>query len=108
MLEAAENSVFDDERYFGRVNADFWKMRELGLWYTLPEGMVQIAGADRASISVSGRNLFTIWRHSPTDLGGKSIPDPEINRNSTAGANASIYEFPEWLVSRSPPASVFL
>ncbi len=94
LVEAAENAVFDDERYFGRVNADFWKMREIGVRYSLPGSLVQRVGADRASISASARNPFTIWQRSETDYGGKRIPDPEINRNTTAGANASIYEFP--------------
>ena len=43
-------------------DASFWKLRELGARYTLPQSFVQRGGAERASVSVSARNLWTLWR----------------------------------------------
>ena len=69
-------------------------MREIGLRYTFSQNVVTKIGGDRASISVSGRNLFNIWVHSRTDLGGKRIPDPELGINSRTGFGVTTYEFP--------------
>ncbi len=48
----------------------FTKLRELSLNYSLPERWARFIGADRASVTVAGRNLFT-W----TDFDGL---DPEV------------------------------
>jgi TonB-dependent starch-binding outer membrane protein SusC len=39
--------------------ADFWKLREISLAYTLPQGLVQTVGAGGATLTLAGRNL---WR----------------------------------------------
>ena len=75
MWEAARQ--FDDERYHGKFDASFWRLREVGLRYQLPRSLVERTGGDRASISISGRNLWTIWRRTGKDLSGVRIPDPE-------------------------------
>lgn len=50
--------------------ADFAKLRELSLSYTLPEGWIESFGSRRATVTLSGRNLHT-W----TKYGGL---DPEL------------------------------
>ena len=53
-------------------DADFWKLRELALTFTVPQSLVQrIRYASDLSLTVAGRNLKT-W----TDYRG---PDPEVN-----------------------------
>jgi TonB-linked SusC/RagA family outer membrane protein len=97
LFEAAENAVFDDERYFGRVEAKFWKMRDIGIRYTLPQNIVGRVGADRASLSVSAHNLFFIWNGAKTDLGGGVIADPESRGQAsgqTGGTLTNTYAFP--------------
>jgi len=64
--------------------ADFWKLREVSLTYTLPENVAGRFGSRSASITVTGRNLGT-W----TDYSGM---DPEIN-SAGSGDNFGISEF---------------
>lgn len=51
--------------------ADFIKLRELSLTYSVPQAWSQRVGADRLSLTLAGRNLLT-W----TDYSGL---DPEVN-----------------------------
>jgi hypothetical protein len=65
-----------DRRYYGMVSADYWKLRELGMRYQLPQSL--LGGAvDRASISVTGRDLFMLWQRTDVDLAGSKIYDVE-------------------------------
>lgn len=65
--------------------ADWLKVRELGVSWSLPSGLASRFGADRAALTLSGRNLFTFT--------GYTGPDPEISstigyfdtRNSVVG-----------------------
>ncbi len=70
-LEWAQLTLFD---------ADFWKLREIGVRYNLPESLVVRIGAERASLSVSGRELGIIWRAQDTLLGETNAQDPEFGR----------------------------
>jgi TonB-linked SusC/RagA family outer membrane protein len=54
-------------------NASFWKLRELSLTFFAPRRWAASFGADRMSLTLSGRNLFTI-----TDYTGI---DPELNES---------------------------
>ena len=60
----------------GLFKADFWKLREVGARYTVPESLVQKIGGERASFSFSARNLWTIWRLED-NLTGVVLSDPE-------------------------------
>jgi TonB-dependent starch-binding outer membrane protein SusC len=66
-------------------DAAFWKLREVGLRYQLPQTMLRRTGVDRAALSVSGRNLWTIWQRTK-DLTGAPITDPELT--SPTGGSA--------------------
>ncbi|MQA91332.1 MAG: SusC/RagA family TonB-linked outer membrane protein [Gemmatimonas sp.] len=92
-LYLAGNAV-GDERYLGRVPADHWKLREVGARYNLPQSLVQRMGADRASISFSGRDLLMLWQKSKTDLGGQKILDVETAGPTTASANTALWTMP--------------
>src|SRR5690606_6475444 len=60
----------------GIYDAAFWKLRELGARYNLPDALVRRTGADRASLALSARNVWTIWRAQP-DIYGHPVTDPE-------------------------------
>jgi TonB-dependent starch-binding outer membrane protein SusC len=64
--------------------ADFIKLREASLTYTLPASMVSRIGFRRASVTVSGRNLW-MW----TKYDGPS--DPEVTFTSTSEFDMADY-----------------
>jgi hypothetical protein len=58
--------------------ADFIKLREVSLSYTLPSGWASKARADRATLTLSGRNLWYT-----TDYKLREVTyDPEVSFNS--------------------------
>jgi TonB-linked SusC/RagA family outer membrane protein len=64
-------------------DADFWKLRELGLRYNLPTSWVARTGAERASLSFSARNLITIWQ-AQKRIYGHVVTDPEFGNPANA------------------------
>ncbi len=86
--------TYGDDRYQGRFPADFWKLRQVGMRYSLPSDLVGRLGADRASISISGNNLWMIWQKTKTDLAGNPIYDPEYSVNSDNPAQTALWEMP--------------
>jgi hypothetical protein len=64
--------------------ADFWKLREVGLRYNLPSSLTEKAGASRASLALSARNVWTIWQKQ-THIYGHVISDPEYGTSSLDG-----------------------
>jgi hypothetical protein len=73
-------------------DADFWKLREAGVRLTLPDYAVRAVGAERASVSLSARNLWTIWQ-AQSHIYGVPITDPEFGSPSLDGDN-NLYESP--------------
>jgi TonB-linked SusC/RagA family outer membrane protein len=64
-------------------DGDFWKLRELGARYNLPVSLIQRTGAERASLSVSARNLITIWQ-AQKRIYDHVITDPEFGNPANA------------------------
>ena len=71
----------------GYVDAGFAKLREIALSYDVPERWLGSAGVSRASITVAGRNLATLWTEQDNSF-GYPIPDPEVR---TPGSELSNY-----------------
>jgi hypothetical protein len=69
------DGMFADRTIQWLFDADFWKLREIGASYDLPQSLIQRAGADRASISISARELATLWR-AQDHLGGTAAGAP--------------------------------
>jgi TonB-linked SusC/RagA family outer membrane protein len=88
------SGAFGDDRYQGRFPADFWKLRQVGMRYSLPRDLVARLGADRASFSVSANNLWMIWQKVKTDLAGNPIYDPEYAINGTTPQATALWEMP--------------
>ena len=64
---------------------DFWKVREIGARYNLPQSLIGRTGASRASLAFSARNLFTIWQ-AQKRIYDQVITDPEFG-NPSGGSN---------------------
>lgn len=60
--------------------ADFLKLRELSATYSLPGRWANTFGAENASLTLSGRNLW-MW----TEYGGPNDPEVAFNSTSTFG-----------------------
>lgn len=71
----AEEFVYD---------ASYVKMKELALLYTLPQAILNNTPFSRASISLVGRNLFYLLKHTP------GIPDAGAYNRSV---EAQAYDF---------------
>ena len=83
---AADDANFQDDRKKENYDADFWTLREIGFRYTIPQSW--LAGADRATFSLSARNVAFIWRAQTTIFGGQ-VGDPELGsvENITGASN---------------------
>jgi hypothetical protein len=60
--------------------------------YQLPSSLVESVRVDRASLSVSARNLWYLWRKQ-RDVAGVNIPSPEIANPSSEGS-FSLFQWP--------------
>jgi TonB-linked SusC/RagA family outer membrane protein len=66
----------------GYYDADFWKLREAGVRFTLPEALVGRVGADRATLNFSGHELASLWVRQGWNLNGVVVPDPEEGQSN--------------------------
>jgi hypothetical protein len=73
-----------DETRRSLIDADFWRLREVGVRYSVPATWAARARADRASVSLSARNLWTIWQ-AQGDLNGLPVSDPEYGAPTLDG-----------------------
>ncbi|WPP50070.1 SusC/RagA family TonB-linked outer membrane protein [Catalinimonas niigatensis] len=63
-------------------DASYVKLRELGLYYTLPQGVVENSFIDRVKLGVSGNNLL-LWSDYPSY-------DPEVSNFGSDPLNATV------------------
>ena len=86
----------DDPLYFAgyRLNqwaqqayydGDFWKLREVGVRYQLPESVAARIGADRAAIGFSGRELALLWWDGGGALGLGTVSPEAMNMPPSVG-----------------------
>ena len=73
---AAEIQQFDIEHPWMERD-DHVRLREVSMTYELPSGFVEDFGVSRASLTVSGRNIWTPWVHEDFSAPGL---DPETRR----------------------------
>jgi TonB-linked SusC/RagA family outer membrane protein len=73
-------------------DADFWKLREVGARYNLPESVIGGLPIERASLAVSARNLWTIWVKQQ-EIYGARVTDPEYG-TPTLGGTGNFWEVP--------------
>lgn len=87
-----ESEVFrlvhpNDRTLVSLYDASFWKLRQVGARYQLPANLAQRMRVDRAAISASGNNLWTIWVAEKYILEDVPIPDPELQSVSGLGSD---------------------
>jgi hypothetical protein len=78
--------VLDTRRQPGIVKGGFAKLRQLSATYTIPPSLLRRPGFARASITVSGQNLWTPWVAQSSDFGVK-LTDPEIRNSAGTGSD---------------------
>ncbi len=94
LFVASESAFIGDDTHHAHFDASFWKLREIGARYQLPQSLTSTLGVDRASFSISGRNLFILWQKTKRlgvfgDDEGLVIPDPEHSgTQDDSGSNA--------------------
>jgi TonB-linked SusC/RagA family outer membrane protein len=71
---------------WGYYNASFWKLRELGARYQLPESVLSRIFAERGSVSFTWREIANLWV-AQEDNWGARIADPEESRVNEGQAN---------------------
>ena len=71
-------------------DAWFIKMRELALTFFLPEGFARRLGADRATLTLAGRNLFTITDYSGID---PEVQSSQATNFSSGESSAAVLQF---------------
>ena len=79
---------------FSKIDTDFWKLREIGFRYSVPQSWADRIGADRASFAFSGRNMWTIWVAQRFGLRGNSVADPENASSGGTGRGANAHQMP--------------
>jgi hypothetical protein len=58
-------------------DADFWKLKEVGLRYGLPESLAGRIGAQNAALLLSANEVMWLWRAQSKLQVGQSVYDPE-------------------------------
>lgn len=71
--------------------ADFLKLRELSLSYSLPPTMVSRIGVNNATVTLSGRNLWMWTKYEFDEQVGLGSPDPEVNFSSNSAYGRTDY-----------------
>jgi hypothetical protein len=66
--------VTPDVDWIMMPRADFVRLREVSVTYTLPSSIITRAGVDNATLNLSGRNLATFVHHEFADM---KLYDPE-------------------------------
>ena len=79
---------------FRYIDSDFWKLREVGFRYSLPQQWADRIGADRASFAFSGRNMWTIWARTKFSSGQTRVADPEMNSFAGPGQGVNVHQLP--------------
>jgi hypothetical protein len=79
-------------------DASFLKLREISVAYTLPETWVRTIGAQSASVSVAGRNLYT-WTRYPGQEPEAMFLGGSRGGNFSAWQQADLPQLTQWLVT---------
>ena len=69
---------------FDHFDASFWKLRQIGVRYSLPESLTSGIGAARAALSLSANEVAILWMKQPVDRWGGHITDPEVGKVNRA------------------------
>jgi hypothetical protein len=73
-------------------DASFWRLREIGARWPVPQAWVRHVGAQRSSVTLSARNPWTLWQ-AQKRIYDVVISDPELG-TPTLDGDANFYETP--------------
>ncbi|MEO8448889.1 MAG: TonB-dependent receptor [Gemmatimonadota bacterium] len=88
ILVAYQTVLADQLFATGMMKAGFGKLRNISLTYDFSHGLARAMGVSHGSLTLTGANLFTIWRAQDGTFGAKNV-DPEVRIN-----NAGFYGDP--------------
>ena len=71
--------------------ADFIKLREISLSYSLPGSLIGRVGMSNATLTLSARNLWMWTKYEFDEQEGLGSPDPEVNFSSTSAYSRTDY-----------------
>jgi hypothetical protein len=80
ILEGIRANTFDSRAQANTIRTGFAKLRDLSATYTFSSRFARKFGTERLSVTVSGRNLWTVWQ-SQKELFGRRLKDPEVRLN---------------------------
>jgi len=86
------NSTSANSYYKGLYDGDFWKLREVGMRYNLPDSWVGRVGASRGSLAFSARNPLILWQ-AQKRIYEVPMSDPEYGTASLTG-DGNFWETP--------------
>ncbi|MQA92639.1 MAG: TonB-dependent receptor [Gemmatimonas sp.] len=104
---AAIDGDLSSSPYTNTFDASFARVRELGASYNLPESLTSRLRASRASLNVSARNLWFLYR-AQTDISGAPVHDPEARGLAQGGAEGGGGNVNTGSNSNVPPLATFL
>ena len=82
--------VHDALREYGpttrQYDADFWKLKEVGLRYTIPDALANRIGGENAFLLLSAKDVVYLWRAQEHVRTGGHIYDAE---NGTLGVDGN-------------------
>ena len=65
--------------FYDTYDASYWKLRQIGVRYSLPESLISRIGSSRASLSLSADEVAILWRKQEYVLfGWWRVSDPEV------------------------------
>ena len=100
---AAMSEIVGNWLQGGVIEGGLAKLREVSLNYTIADGLASLIGSAGGTITVSARNLATLWMAQSGTFGRREI-DVELTRQWTSGNEAGPYH----QTSMPPESSVAL
>lgn len=70
----------------GLMDADYLKLRTLSASYNFPADISQMIGADRASLTLAGQNLWTIWQ-ATEEIFGRPMRKPDVRTTASSASD---------------------
>ena len=71
--------------------ANFWKLRQIGVRYRLPESLISRIGSTRASLNLSADEVAILWRKHEDSIFGQRISDPEVKAGNIGWAGTETF-----------------
>ena len=81
----AQDALRSYDPHGGDFDASFWKLKEVGIRYGVPESLASRIGAEDAAVILSANDVMWLWRAQTELLAGASVYDQENGSLSREG-----------------------